>query len=66
MSILAALGIILSGAVGVFFTVQWALAARSVFESLGRGRRRAIGFVPADLDELSRRLALVEDEFRHE
>ena len=66
MSIVAALGILLSVTVGVLFGVQWALAARSVYGPRGRWRRRAIGFVPADLDELGRRFALVEDEFRRE
>ncbi len=66
MSILAALGIIVSGAVGVLFTVQWAIAARLAYGSRDRGRRSTPGFVPADLDELGRRLALVEDQFRRE
>ena len=63
MSILAALGIILSGAVGVLFTVQWAFAARLACGSRGRGRRSRPGFVAADLAELGRRLALVEVSF---
>ena len=64
MSVLIAIGIIFVTLVGVLFTFQWRIAAQMACQPRERNWTR--GFVPADLEELGHRLALVEAQFRSE